>query len=91
MEPRQKEFSMSLSQPKSWFAFLLLAALGSLLFLPMALIGMAYERIPFFLAGLTGAGILWIVAAAMGLRLASGIIEGRYRDLQPMPWRQQVW
>jgi hypothetical protein len=82
---------MSLSQPKSWFAFLAGAGIGFLLFLPMAVLGLAYERIPLFLAGLAGAGIAWLLAAAMGIRLATGIVEGRYRDLQPMPWRQQVW
>ena len=82
---------MSLAQPKSWFAFLVLAGIGSLLFLPMAILGIAYERSPFFLAGLAGAGVMWLLAAAMGIRLASGILDGRYKQLQPMPWRQQVW
>ena len=37
------------------------------------------------------AAIFWIAAAFMGLRLASGIVNGRYRDLRPAPWREQVW
>jgi len=82
---------MSLSQPKSWFAFLILAGTGFLLFLPIAVLGLTNERIPYFLAGLAGAGIAWIVAAFMGILLASRIIHGHYRDLQPMPWREQVW
>ena len=82
---------MSVAQPKSWFGFLAGAGVGFLLFLPMAILGLAYERIPFFLTGLGGAGLAWLVAAFMGIRLATGILDGRYRDLQPMPWRQQVW
>jgi hypothetical protein len=82
---------MSLSQPKSWFAFVALAGIGFLLFLPMAVLGLAYEKIPYFLAGLTGAGIAWFIAAFMGIRLANGIMEGRYRDLRPASWREQVW
>ena len=81
---------MSLAQPKSWFAFLV-AAISATVILPMAILGIAYERIPFFLAGLAGAGVMWLLAAAMGIRLASGILDGRYKQLQPMPWRQQVW
>jgi len=84
-------FSMSLSQPKSWFLFLALAGIGFLLFLPLAVLGLAYERIPYFLTGLTGAGIAWVIAAFIGIRLANGIMDGRYRNLQPMPWREQVW
>ena len=82
---------MSVAQPKSWFGFLVAAGVGFLLFLPMAILGLAYERIPFFLTGLGGAGLAWLFAAFMGIRLATGILDGRYRDLQPMPWRQQVW
>ena len=82
---------MSLSHPKSWFAFLAGAAAGFLVFLPMAAVGLAYERIPVFLAGLAAAAVAWIAAAFMGIRLATGIMDGRYRDLQPQPWRRQVW
>jgi len=82
---------MSLSQPKSWFAFLSLAGIGFLLFLPVAVLGLAYEHIPYFLTGLTGAGIAWVIAAFVGVWLATGILQGRYRNLQPMPWREQVW
>jgi hypothetical protein len=79
------------NKPKSWFAFLLGIALGLLVFLPLAAAGLAYERIPLFLGGLVGTAVAWIAAAFMGLRLATGIANGRYRDLQPLPWRDQVW
>ena len=58
---------------------------------PLAVVGLALERIPFFLAGLAGAAAAWFVAAFMGMLLASRIRSGRYRDLQPLPWREQVW
>ena len=82
---------MSLSQPKSWIAFLAGAGVGFLLFLPLAVLGIAFERIPLFLAGLGCAAIAWLAAAFMGIRLAIGIRQGRYRDLQALPWREQVW
>lgn len=79
------------AKPLSWFGFLLGVALGILLFLPLVFVGVAYEKIPLFLAGLTGLGVSFFVAAFMALRLATGIAHGRYRDIHPMPWRQQVW
>jgi hypothetical protein len=82
---------MSVKHPKSWFAFLIGAGVGFLLFVPLAVVGLALERIPFFLVGLAGAAAAWFVAAFMGILLASGIRSGRYRDLRPLPWRDQVW
>ena len=77
--------------PLSWFAFLLGVVLGALLFAPMTLLGVAYEKIPLFLVGLTGIGISFIAAGFMAMKLATGIAEGKYRDIHPAPWRRQVW
>ena len=82
---------MSLAKPKSWIAFLAGAGVGFLVFLPLAVVGLTYQHIPLFLAGLTGAAVAWLLAAFMGMRLATGIADGRYRSLEPLPWRQQVW
>jgi len=82
---------MSVKQPKSWIGFLVAAGIGFLLFLPLAMVGLALERIPFFLTGLGGAAAAWFVAAFMGILLAYRIRAGHYRDLQPLPWREQVW
>ena len=82
---------MKLSQPKSLVAFLGVAGVGFLLFLPLAVVGMAYAKPPFLLTGLAGAGIAWLAAAAVGIWLANGVMKGKYRDLHPMPWRDQVW
>jgi hypothetical protein len=79
------------SQPLSWFAFLLGVALGFLVFAPLTLLGVAYEKIPLFLTGMTGIGLSFFAAAFMGLKLATGIADGRYRDVHPAPWREQVW
>ena len=82
---------MCLDKPKCWIAFLAFAGLGFLFFLPIAVVGLSYERIPFFLGGLAGAAVAWLAAAFMGIKMATGLIDGRYRNLQPMPWREQVW
>ena len=79
------------AKPLSWFAFLAGVALGFLLFVPMTLLAVAYEKIPLFLTGLTGIAISFFAAAFMALKLATGIAEGRYRHIHPAPWRQQVW
>src|SRR6187402_1990400 len=70
-------YSMSVKHPKSWFAFLIGAGVGSLLFLPLAAFALALEHIPFFLGGLAGAAAAWFVAAFMGILLARGIRSGR--------------
>ena len=79
------------AQPLSWFAFLAGITVGFLLFVPMTFMAVAYERIPLFLTGLTGLAISCFAAAFMGLKLATGIARGRYRDLHAVPWKQQVW
>ena len=79
------------AQPLSWFAVLAGVALGFLFFVPMTFLAVAYEKVPLFLTGLTGIAISFIAAAFMGLKLASGIAQGRYREIHPMPWREQVW
>jgi hypothetical protein len=52
---------------------------------------LAYAKIPVFLSGMTGIAFSFIAAAFMALKLANGIADGRYRDIHPAPWRQQVW
>ena len=78
-------------KPLSWFAFLAGVMLGIAVFAPLSAIGLAYAKIPVFLGGLTGIAISFIAAAFMALKLAMGIADGRYRDIHPAPWRQQVW
>jgi hypothetical protein len=79
------------AKPLSWFGFLLGVALGMALFAPLAFLGLAYTRIPVFLTGMTGIAMSFFAAALMALKLAAGIADGRYRDIHPAPWRQQVW
>lgn len=83
--------SLTSNKPKSWFLFLAGAALGLFVFVPLAVAGLAFERIPLFLTGMTGAGIFFIVAAFVGMWMASNIAQGRYRDLRTLNIRDQVW
>src|SRR5438128_1342246 len=61
------------NKPKSWFAFLAVAALGFLVFAPLAVLGLSTHGIGLFLTGLTGAGVAWIVAAFLALWLATRV------------------
>lgn len=79
------------SKPLSWFAFLLGAALGLLVFAPLTFVGVAFEKIPLFLIGMGGIAVSFLAAAFMAIKLATGLAQGRYRDVHPAPWRQQVW
>jgi len=79
------------AMPLSWFGFLAGLAAGLLVFVPVTFVALAYEKIPVFLGGLTGVAVSFFAAAFMALRLATGIAQGRYREVHPVPWRQQVW
>lgn len=79
------------AKPLSWFAFLAGVGAGFLFFMPMTLVGLACEKIPLFLSGMGGIAVSFLAAAFMALKLATGLYEGRYRDVHPAPWRQQVW
>lgn len=78
-------------KPRSWFVFLAAVAAGFLIFVPLALVGLNTKGIAMFLAGLTGAGLSWIAAAFIAMWLATRVAQGRYRNLQRTPWRDQVW
>jgi len=82
---------MTSEKPRSWYMFLTGVALGFLVFLPLAVAGLAFERIPLFLAGLAGVGVTFIAAAFMGMHLATGLANGKYQHLRPVSWRDQVW
>lgn len=80
-----------ISRPRSWIVFLAGTALAMGLFAPIALAGWHLEAIPVFLAGTGGFAVASLLAAFMGLRFAAGLAAGRYRFVEPRPWREQVW
>ena len=82
---------MTSNKPRSWYLFLTGVALGFLVFLPLSVAGLAFERIPLFLAGMAGVGVTFIVAAFTGMHLATGLASGKYAHLRPVSWRDQVW
>ena len=78
-------------KPKSWVVFLDGLLLGLLVFVPLVVVALHYEMIPLFLFAALGLAIVWLTAAFLGQRFAASLAAGRYRDLQPLPWRDQVW
>jgi len=36
-------------------------------------------------------GLSWLVAMVSGVRFLIGFAGGRYRNLEPKGWREQVW
>ena len=78
-------------KPKSFVIFLAGALLGLLVFLPLAVIGLTLEKVPVFLGGTAGVAVSWLVAAFMGFLFAAGLRAGRYKVMQELPWREQVW
>jgi hypothetical protein len=43
------------------------------------------------LAGAAGLAVAWLPAAFMALLFAARLAAGDYREIQPRPWREQVW
>jgi hypothetical protein len=78
-------------KPKSFYVFMGAIALGLFVFVPLAFAGLSLRGIPWFLTGMAGAGLSWLVAAFVGMYLASRGAEGHYDTLRPAPWRDQVW
>ena len=79
------------NKPKSWVLFLDGLLLGLLVFAPLAFAGFHFEIVPLFLFASFGVAVCWLTAAFMGFRFAASLAAGRYRNLQPLPWKDQVW
>jgi hypothetical protein len=77
--------------PKSFYVFIGAIALGLFVFVPLAFAGLSLRGIPWFLTGMAGAGLSWLVAAFVGMYLASRGAQGHYETLRPASWREQVW
>ncbi|HYC36530.1 MAG TPA: hypothetical protein VEC19_08930 [Usitatibacter sp.] len=78
-------------KPKSFIVFVTASLLALLLFAPVAIVGLSLERAPVFLAGTAGVAVTALTGAFMALLFAAGLYAGRYRELHPAPWREQVW
>lgn len=83
--------SLPLDKPKSLVLFFAGLLAGLMVFLPMAILGLTFERVGVFLAGTAGVALTWLPAAFMGFLFAAGLYAGRYKDIRPAPWREQVW
>ena len=80
-----------IGKPKSFILFIVASLLALLLFAPMAIFGLSFEKVPVFLAGTAGVAVTALTGAFMAMLFAAGLYAGRYRDLHPAPWREQVW
>lgn len=78
-------------KPKSLIVFAAGLALGLFVFVPLAIAGLWAERVMLFLTGSAGIALTWLPAAFMGFLFAAGLYAGRYKDIRPAPWREQVW
>lgn len=77
--------------PKSLILFLAGLLAGLLVFLPLVFVGLSLEKIGMFLTGTAGIAVSWLTAAFMGFLFAAGLYAGRYKEIRPLPWREQVW
>ena len=78
-------------KPKSLLMFLGGLLAGLFIFVPMIIAGLALERVMVMLTGAAGLAVMWLPAAFMALLFAARLAAGDYREIQPRPWREQVW
>ena len=78
-------------KPKSLLFFLGGLLAGLFVFVPMIIAGLALEKVMLMLTGAAGLAVAWLPAAFMALLFAARLAAGDYREIQPRPWREQVW
>ena len=78
-------------KPKSLLLFLGGLLVGLFVFLPMIIAGLAFERVMLMLVGAGLLAAAWLPAAFMALLFTARLAAGDYRQIQPLPWREQVW
>jgi hypothetical protein len=81
----------TLEKPKSLLVFLAGLLAGLLVFVPMIIAGLALEKVMLMLTGAAGLAVAWLPAAFMALLFTARLAAGDYREMQPRPWREQVW
>lgn len=84
-------FHLPQDKPKSFMLFVGLALAGLFIFVPLAVLGLWAERVMLFLTGSAGIALTWLPAAFLGFLFAASLYAGRYKDIHPAPWREQVW
>ncbi len=77
-------------KPKSWVIFILAGLIG----LAVGLVGFAAAWAG--ISWLKGAAIFifvlcWLVSAATWLVFIFGLLTGRYKNIQPREWGEQLW
>lgn len=78
-------------KPKSLLVFLAGLVLGLVVFVPLAIAGLALEKVGLFLTGSAGVAVTWLPAAFMGFLFTASLYAGRYKEMRELPWREQVW
>ncbi len=78
-------------KPKSLLVFIAGTLAGLVVFVPLAILGLANEKVMLFLTGSAGIALTWLPAAFMGLLFAAGLYAGNYREMRSLPWREQLW
>ena len=78
-------------KPKSWVIFICAGLIGLLGFGPLMFIGAWLHIRLIEWLGNTGFVLSWATMAAMSPILIANTFTGKYRNLKPRPWKEQVW
>ena len=79
------------NKPKSWVVFICACLMGLLVFGPIAAAGSIWGLSALYAIGYAGFIVTWCVGAASFIVFALGLVSGKYRELSPRSWRDQVW
>jgi hypothetical protein len=78
-------------KPKSWVLFICAGLIGLLAFGPVIGLGIYLETNWLRRMGVAGFFVCWCVMAVSGVISVVGGLSGRYRNLEPKDWKDQVW
>ena len=81
---------LPLDKPRSWTLFIL-AGLSGVAAGLLAFVAATFEVRALAVAGVVIFVTCWSVGVVSWLIFVSGLVRGRYRNLKPAPWKEQIW
>lgn len=78
-------------KPKSWVVFTLAGLIGVVIFGPLMFAGDYFGSKVLYNLAFGGFLICWMAACGAGILLTVGKAQGKYANVEKLPWDKQVW
>jgi len=82
---------ISRDKPKSWVLFVLGCLCGLLVAGPIAISGVALKIQLVKTIGFSLFFSCWAFGAVMFIIYTFSFVKGRYKDIEPRDWKEQIW